>query len=370
MSFFICAFQRNVVVRYIVDSPLWVTHKHDISFFFSLFLISALRAAMTCIIPPNQSMFAALNRCAIKAGGVKTVQRLFSMTENDNMSVVVDSLLSNVYNEYFEEDANRAKLHTVAYSGGVDSSLVAYLLHRANATATTNRVQAVLGVSPALSAEQRNQAHTIAKFIGIEFSEVETSEGRQPLYIENTGQACYACKTTLYSTLQSIYDSQEQHELYNGTNRDDLKDSTRVGLLAAAEFKVHSPIQHLNKAMVRAVAQHVGLPNAHSAASPCLRSRLQLGVPALSHHLNTIEKAERFVREQLYDIFAGDDSVNLRVRFLANQRARIEIDESYVNVVLDHRRNNQELWDGEFITNLGFRHFDVAPFKTGSVAKA
>jgi hypothetical protein len=213
----------------------------------------------------------------------------------------------------------------------------------------------------------------------------------------------------LYSTLQSIYyngdaaSSQEllppgstplfphqqrqqqqphhHHELYNGTNKDDLRDPTRVGLLAAAEFKVHSPIAGLDKTMVRAVARHVGLPNADAAAAPCLRSRLAYGVPAIPEHLHRIERAERFVRQQLSRYYMtttttttnGTDTgvmaaVNLRVRFLARGRARIEIDATHVDMLRVQWQNDAAAWDEMFLHDLGFADYDVAAFRTGSVA--
>jgi pyridinium-3,5-biscarboxylic acid mononucleotide sulfurtransferase len=300
-----------------------------------------------------------------------------SSSKIGNMSVFTDHLLSKVASDYFRSagDSDHQTIHTIAFSGGVDSSLVAFLLHTVvnNIANLADRhcTRAVLGVSPALSSEQRQQAHAVAAHIGIDFLEVETTEGSKPIYIENSGQACYACKTTLYSTLRGIYDASRKpknshNELYNGTNKDDMQDATRVGLVAAAEFHVHSPIQTLDKATVREVAHHVGLPNAFTAASPCLRSRLQVGVPALSRHLAIIEHAERFVRQEMQ----LEETVNLRVRFLAKKKARIEIDADHVEKLRDLCQRNPALWGFTFLEELGFRSFDVAAFRTGSVARA
>ena len=112
--------------------------------------------------------------------------------------------------------------------------------------------------------------------------------------------------------------------LFNGTNKEDRRDPTRVGLRAAADFAVRSPIDHLSKPQVRSLARALGLPNWQHAASPCLRSRLALGVPALEAHLRRVEAAEKAVRGLLGAAVRVHH--NLRVRLLAGQRGAVELD--------------------------------------------
>ena len=142
---------------------------------------------------------------------------------------------------------------------------------------------AVIGVSAALPESQLELARTVAASIGAPLTEVKTDEGMNPDYIENKGASCFHCKTALYSTLKSVIDHTSTYSnvtLYNGTNKDDTSDPTRVGLLAAANFRVQSPLNELRKTEVRELAKHLGLPNHAHAASPCLRSRLAFGVEA------------------------------------------------------------------------------------------
>lgn len=84
-----------------------------------------------------------------------------------------------------------------------------------------------------------------------------------------------------------------------GTNLDDLSDPTRLGLVAARDFEVASPLAGLSKAAVRAVARSLGLPNWDWAAAPCLRSRLQFGVQATPEALGLVERAEALVSRVL-----------------------------------------------------------------------
>jgi pyridinium-3,5-biscarboxylic acid mononucleotide sulfurtransferase len=305
--------------------------------------------------------------------------------------------------------------HLIAFSGGIDSSLVAALVHHQgqnlgdDALLSSSSVRAVLGISPAVPIEQIHLARTVAKHIGVPLQEVETNEGHDGEYIANVGRACLACKTHLYSTLQAIANHavqqaqvtftnssslsstqttssdhlhkntttnhpQKYHaSLYNGTNADDLRDPTRLGLIAAGNFSVLSPIRHFTKSQVREAARHLGLPNWDYAASPCLRSRLALGVPATREHLHRIERAERFVRQQLVAIMGGklmfvNETSNLRVRLLAQNRACIEVDEAVLEGIMQAERLVMDSWEDFFVGELEFSSVQARAFRSGSVS--
>jgi len=302
--------------------------------------------------------------------------------------------------------------NVIAFSGGVDSSLVAALVHRAfnnyhisydsNLSITQRRgsLQAVLGISAAVPQTQIIMARKVAQTIGIELTEVPTSEGSDETYQRNDGYACFVCKTHLYSTLETVANTvmkqqlelrqqlkdDQQHKddaynsviLYNGTNADDRTDPTRLGLIAASNFQVHSPLDQITKDEVRAAAKHLGLPNWNAAASPCLRSRLAMGVMATSEHLRAVEKAEEFVR----NVLNIDETVNARVRMLAGGRAVVELDNSILMDTSHHQfsgDDSEESWvarslresgfEMKCINEWGFKSFGgVRGFKTGSVA--
>jgi pyridinium-3,5-biscarboxylic acid mononucleotide sulfurtransferase len=282
--------------------------------------------------------------------------------------------------------------HIIAFSGGIDSSVVTALIHHVQQqqqqqqntlTQDHHTVTAVLGVSPALSREQQVLAEQVAAHLQVNFETIATTEGDDELYRLNDGRACLACKTHLYTCLNSIAEHYQKrnhattnnihhhhhHQLYNGTNADDLLDPTRLGLIAAQNYHVLSPLQHTPKALVRIAGKHLGLPNWNYAASPCLRSRLALGVQALPDHLRRIERAEGFVREQLQNKSMLQASHNLRVRLLSNNRAMIEVDEELLQSVQDQIHNESSTsWRTMFVKTLGFQSVDARLFKTGSVA--
>jgi PP-loop superfamily ATP-utilizing enzyme len=171
----------------------------------------------------------------------------------------------------------------------------------------------------------------------------------------------------LYESLHAVHRvsieaSPHSAQLYNGTNLDDLQDSTRVGLVAAQNFHVKSPLQQITKHQVRVAAKHLNLPNWNAAASPCLRSRLALGVKATQHHLQMIEQAERFIRSALLKEKLHAAS-NMRVRMLTNQRAMIEVDEDLLSTL------TLGTVEQAYFESLGFSSVGARPFRTGSVAR-
>lgn len=270
---------------------------------------------------------------------------------------LVDNLL-----QYTRSLMNGSHHHIIAYSGGIDSSLAAALVQQS--AEDDEVVRAILGLSPAVPAEQVALAEEVADIIGISLEKIQTTESSDEIYIENSGQACLACKTHLYSCLDAVFEhtgaeSSRDQKLYNGTNSDDLKDPTRLGLIAADNFNVQSPLRLTTKDNVRVAAKHLSLPNWNFAASPCLRSRLALGVKAIPQHLERIERAESYVRQSM----SLDPTNNLRVRLLAKGKAMVEVE----GKILDTAKGSLERWY-PFFQELGFSSVDVRAFKSGAVA--
>ena len=269
--------------------------------------------------------------------------------------------------ERIEREGRAHALHLVAYSGGVDSSLVAAAVH----AVFPQSCEAVMALSPSVSAEMRDQAERVAAHIGIPLRFVTTEEYRDPEYVANEGMACYVCKSHIYDAMSAVAreaaarhgtGSRETGDastvlLYNGNNADDSADPTRVGLRAAREYGVRSPLDTLSKTEIRSLSRHAGLPNWDVAASPCLRSRLQSGVPATPVHLARIEKAESTLRE----MFGIDPRTNFRVRLVLDGSAMLEIDEGEL-LSLDLVRC------APVLRELGFAYVQKRPFRSGAVS--
>ncbi len=245
----------------------------------------------------------------------------------------------------------------VAFSGGVDSSLVAQAVFEVYPANT----EAVMALSPSVSADMRQLAEDVAAHVGIPLLFVDIEEYRDPLYVANEGMSCYVCKSHIYDALLAVSREAAARDgevlLYNGTNADDTADPTRVGLRAAKEFSVRSPLDTYSKEDVRALSRHAGLPNWQHAASPCLRSRLQSGVPATPEHLRRVERAEHTLRE----LFAIPATANFRVRHVQDGSAMIEIDAPMLERI-DLGRCRGLLRD------LGFHDVGLRAFRSGSVS--
>jgi pyridinium-3,5-biscarboxylic acid mononucleotide sulfurtransferase len=249
-------------------------------------------------------------------------------------------------------------LNVIAFSGGVDSTVVAAAVH----SVFPDNSVACIAKSPSLAKSQLERARDVANHVGIKLMEVSTYENLDPEYIANRGSSCYVCKTNLYETLRSVAsyyaeDLDREIVLFNGTNADDRLDPTRLGLIAANEFNVYSPLDHAKKSQVREIARTMGLPNADLAASPCLRSRLALGVEATNLHLRFIDEAEDFVRNVL-DL---EPEHNMRVRLLPRNRIAIELDRDSIQ-----KANTLErAFRCEFEN---YRDVEIREYKYGSVS--
>ena len=177
-----------------------------------------------------------------------------------------------------------------AYSGGIDSTVVAAVAHR---VLGPGRAIAVIGDSPSLPRRELADAEAVAAAAGFELRRVEPNEQADAGYRANAGDRCYFCKTHLYATLHRAAADWQFDTLANGTNADDPGDH-RPGLRAADEAAVVSPLleARLGKAAVRRVAAELGLPNRDKPAAACLASRIPYGTPVTPELLARVEAAE------------------------------------------------------------------------------
>lgn len=181
----------------------------------------------------------------------------------------------------------------VCVSGGIDSTVVLAGCVRAGV-----RTVALLGVSASLAAAEREDAHRIAREIGVAVEEIETNEMEFAGYRANAGDRCYHCKTALYETVHALAEEKKSlGVILVGTQVDDIG-GHRPGLKAADEHGAVAPLldAELNKADVRALARRWNLSNADKAAAPCLASRVPVGSEVTPERLAQIEAVEAFLR--------------------------------------------------------------------------
>ena len=201
----------------------------------------------------------------------------------------------------------------VAYSGGVDSSLLLRVAHEV----LGERCIGVIGRSDSYAERELTLALAQAAEFGAQVESVTTGELADPNFRSNPANRCYHCKRELYRKLRAVAERTGARAVVDGTIRDDLAD-WRPGRLAAAEGGVASPLAELGftKADVRAAAAHYGLASQDKPASPCLASRIPYGSEITRAKLQAVEGAEDALRALGFR--------ELRVRHLGDT-ARIEL---------------------------------------------
>ena len=197
----------------------------------------------------------------------------------------------------------------VAFSGGVDSALLAVCAHRV----LGGRALSVTADSASLAEVQRAQARDLARQFGFAHRVVATREFEDPLYLRNDEGRCYRCKTELFATLGPLARAEGFAHVAYGLIADDLTDF-RPGHQAAQEAGARAPLAEagFTKDDVRALSRRLGLPTADLPASPCLSSRVPYGTAVSPEVLRRVEAAETAVRALGFR--------ELRVRHLGDDR--------------------------------------------------
>jgi uncharacterized protein len=181
----------------------------------------------------------------------------------------------------------------VAFSGGIDSTLVAYLAK----LSLGDGAIAVTAESPSLPSSELEEAKELAKEIGIKHLVIKTEELEDPNYVANPANRCYFCKKELSGKLKQLADGLGYSAIVDGTNADDLH-GHRPGAAALTEEGVKRPLADvgMTKPEVRELSKLLGLPNFDKPSMPCLSSRVQYGQIISPERLTRIERSENFIR--------------------------------------------------------------------------
>jgi len=215
--------------------------------------------------------------------------------------------------DVLRESVASAQRMVVAFSGGVDSGLLAWV---ANDVLGPGSALAATAISPSLAPAEHDYCRRLAESWGLRWTEVYTDEGARPGYVANGPDRCYHCKSELMDRLAPLAEA-ERAVVALGVNVDDLSDH-RPGQRAARERGAVFPLvaAGFTKTDVRRAAKDLGLEVWDKPAAACLASRVPYGTEVSLGTLNRVARAEEALR--------GLGFRELRVRHYGDL-ARIEL---------------------------------------------
>jgi uncharacterized protein (TIGR00268 family) len=244
----------------------------------------------------------------------------------------------------------------VAFSGGVDSSVVAALASEA----LGERAVACTAKSETLPEAELADATRVADEIGVRHEVVEFSELSSEQFVANDGDRCYHCRTM---RLGAMFDAARElgiETVCDGTNADDPGAGHRPGLRAVAELDAYSPLlEHgIDKEEVREIARRYDLSVAEKPAMACLSSRIPTGLDVTEERLTRVEKAETLLRTWGFEGFRVRDHDGLARIEVAPDELEAALDPAFARAVREH------------LADLGFEHvtLDLHGYRTGSVS--
>ena len=243
----------------------------------------------------------------------------------------------------------------VAFSGGIDSSLIARVAH----DSLGERAVAVTATSPTYPSYEIEDAKKTASAIGIRHILIESNELDIAEFAKNNTDRCFHCKMELFDKLKSIADDLQIDNIACGTTIDDLSDY-RPGTEAARQLGVRSPLVEagLTKAMVREISRMLGLSNWDKPSFACLSSRFPYGTEITEDRLDQIGMCEKYLRQLGFKQF--------RVRY-HGEVARIEVSVDELNQFMEDRSLRERIV--KRFKEFGFTYvtLDLEGYRTGSM---
>ena len=243
----------------------------------------------------------------------------------------------------------------IAFSGGVDSSLVLTVAHEV----LGNRCLAVIATSSTYPQREYKQAVDWVKNNNIPYVIIASEELDIPEFSANPTDRCYYCKKELFAKVREQANKYGLKCVADGSNADDV-DDYRPGMNAACELSVLSPLKEasLTKEDIRTIAREVyHLPMAGKPSMACLASRFPYGSAITSDKLNQIEKIEQFLEREGFRIYRARHHGEI---------LRLELGKEEMLAVMNSDLRKRITM---FVKELGFIYvtLDLEGYRTGSM---
>ncbi len=252
------------------------------------------------------------------------------------------------------EEIGKYKSIAVAFSGGVDSTLLSKISH----DLLKEDAVAITIVGDMHSRAEIQEGRELARGIGISHVEIDIRGEKIPGFTENQKDRCYHCKKHLFALIRDKSRELGVEAIFDGSNIDDLSDY-RPGMKALKELNIISPLKDagFTKADIRNVSRELGLPTWDKPAFACLASRIPYHTKITREKLDMVEKGEEYLKE------IGINQYRVRHH---GEVARIEVEEKELGKVLD--RGILSMIAGRF-REIGFKYtaLDMAGYKQGSM---
>jgi uncharacterized protein len=246
----------------------------------------------------------------------------------------------------------------IAFSGGVDSSVVAAIAQEA----LGERAVACTAKSETLPEAELEDAKRVASEIGIDHEIVSFSELDSEKFVANDDDRCYHCRTMRLGRMYEAARELDIETVCDGTNADDPGAGHRPGLQAVEELEVCSPLlaHDITKGEVREIADEFELSVAEKPSMACLSSRIPTGLDVTDERLTRIERAETLLRTWGFSTFRVRDHDGLARIEVAPEELERALDGAFARAAREH------------LTDLGFEHvtLDLEGYRTGSVSPA
>jgi len=244
---------------------------------------------------------------------------------------------------------------TIAFSGGVDSSL---LLMVALKELGKENVFAVLADSPVRLRKNYQRAKQMLKDLELNYKIIKTDELANQSFRKNDKLRCYYCKYEMFKNIRRIAENEGMSNIIDGTNFDDVVVDYRPGLKALKEFEIISPLKEagLSKEEIRKLSRDLDLPTWDQPSDTCLATRIAYGMEINSERLRKVREIEDFLAKYKLKEF--------RARMHDENSIRLEVQAEDVPIIINNRSDIYRK-----ISEYGFNYvsLDLKGYRSGSM---